>query len=202
MIDINELFIYNYCHPNCTPLHNIMRLPKKEAFALAYTMAAQNPDTTAFYRFADFQNYYPQRLETDRKLYESFVSLGGKPKERHPLSFVLLGSDYLNSWFDNGITTKIPLKDLPSEFVSFTYGDSVSTYKRKGTVEIFTKEKLISSIESYSGTLDDFMRDIEEKYHYIEVQIWNDEIIKNGEDANEPTNEPTKKPTHNQKSHN
>jgi hypothetical protein len=179
-----------------------MRLPKKEAFALAYTMAAQNPDTTAFYRFADFQNYYPQRLETDRKLYESFVSLGGKPKERHPLSFVLQGSDYLNSWFDNGITTKIPLKDLPSEFVSFTYGDSVSTYKRKGTVEIFTKEKLISSIESYSGTLDDFMRDIEEKYHYIEVQIWNDEIIKNGEDANEPTNEPTKKPTHNQKSHN
>ena len=142
-----------------------MRLPKEEAFALAYTMAKQNPDTTAFYRFADFHNYYPQRLETDRKLYESFVSLGGKPKERHPLSFVLQGSDYLNSWFDNVITIKIPLKDLPSEFISFTYGDSVSTYKRKGTVEIFTKEMLISSIKDFTGTLDDFMRILKISLH-------------------------------------
>ena len=85
-------------------------------------------------------NYYPQGSKPIGSYMNLFVSLGGKPKERHPLSFVLQGSDYLNSWFDNGITTKIPLKDLPSEFVSFTYGDSVSTYKRKGTVEIFTKE--------------------------------------------------------------
>lgn len=62
---IDDLHIVNYCHPSCTPLLNIMRLPKDEAFALAYKMAGQNKDTTAFYRFADFENYYPRRLQTD-----------------------------------------------------------------------------------------------------------------------------------------
>lgn len=47
---IDDLYIVNYCHPSCTPLLNIMRLPKDEAFALAYKMAEQNKDTTAFYR--------------------------------------------------------------------------------------------------------------------------------------------------------
>ena len=54
----DDLYIVNYCHHSCTPLLNIMRLPKDEAFALAYKMAEQNKDTAAFYRFADFDNYY------------------------------------------------------------------------------------------------------------------------------------------------
>lgn len=33
MINIEELFIVNYCHPSCRPLENIMRLPREEAFA-------------------------------------------------------------------------------------------------------------------------------------------------------------------------
>lgn len=86
---IDDLHIVNYCHLNCTPLQNIMRLPKNEAFALAQKLAAQNKETTAFYRFADFENYYPRRLKTDALLYARFVELGGKPLEQHPLSFVL-----------------------------------------------------------------------------------------------------------------
>ena len=80
---VNDLHIVNYCHSNCTPLLNIMRLPKDEAFALAREMAEQNKDTTAFYRFADFENYYPERLKTDKLLYDRFIELGGKPAEEH-----------------------------------------------------------------------------------------------------------------------
>lgn len=177
MINIDELHIVNYCHPNCKPLQNIMRLPEEEAFAMAYKMAAENPDTTAFYRFVDFEHYYPHRIETDKTLYNSFVSLGGKPKEKHPLSFVLQGSEYLNKWFDNGTVIKIPLKDIPSAFVSFTYGDSNATLNRTGVITVLTKEMLLSSIIEYPGTLDEYMSEIEKKYHYIEVQLWNDELI-------------------------
>lgn len=45
---VDDLQIINYCHPDCKPLHNIMRLPKDEAFALAYEMAARNKNATAF----------------------------------------------------------------------------------------------------------------------------------------------------------
>jgi len=111
---------------------NICRLPEKEAFSLAYDMAANNTNTTAFYRFADFENYYPRRMRQDEYLYNLFIFLGGNPIEKHPLSFVLQGSDYLDNWFGNGVVNKIKLRDIPSEFISFTLGDSMASFKRDG----------------------------------------------------------------------
>ncbi|MGI6561958.1 MAG: hypothetical protein ACOX3Q_05275 [Clostridia bacterium] len=175
MINIDDLYIVNYCHPNCVPLRNIMRLPKDEAYALAHEMAEKNKETTAFYRFADFENYYPLRLKTDKILYDTFISLGGKPQTEHPLSFVLQGSEYLDHWFDCGSVTRIPLKSIPSEFISFTYGDSVSTLKRTGKIHMITKEMLAEDLKGYEGTIDDYMKEIKEKCHYIEVQLWNDD---------------------------
>jgi len=155
---------------------NICRLSKEEAFSLAYKMAASNPDTTAFYRFADFEDYYPRRIKQDEYLYNLFVSFGGKPKEKHPLSFVLQGSEYLDNWFGNGIVNKIKLKDIPSEFISFTLGDSMSQFKKDGKLTMYTKEMILNILQKYNGTIDDFMSEIEEKYRYIEVQLWNDDF--------------------------
>ncbi len=44
MIDIKELYIVNYCHPNCKPLQNIMRLPEKQAFEKAGELAGKIPN--------------------------------------------------------------------------------------------------------------------------------------------------------------
>lgn len=178
MINIDELYIVNYCHPNCILLKNIIRLPKEEAFLLANEMAAKNPDTTAFWRFADFKNYYPLRIRQDARLYELFISLGGKPKVEHPLSFVLQGSEYLDNWFDKGTITKILLKKIPSEYISFTYGDSGAALKRTGEMSVMTKKMLLESILNYEGTIDEYMRETAEKYYYIEVQLWNDDHCK------------------------
>lgn len=174
MINIDDLNIVNYCHPNCIPLKNIVRLPKEEAFSMAYEISSKNRGQ-AFYRFADFVNYYPLRIETDNYLYNAFKSLGGKPKVEHPLSFVFQGSDYLFNWFDKGIITKIPLKDIPSEFISFTYGDSAAMLKRTGQVSLLTKDMLLDSIRQYQGTIDEYMHEIDATCHYIEVQLWNDD---------------------------
>lgn len=183
MINIDELYLINYCHPNCKPFFNICRLPKEEAFSFANKMASDNLDTTAFYRFADFENYYPRRIKTDEYLYDLFVSIGGSPKEKHPLSFVLQGSEYLDNWFGNGIISKIKLIDIPSEFISFTLGDSMSIFKKNGEQTIdrhceltmYTKEMLSNVLKGYMGTIDDFMNEIIDKYHYIEAQLWNDD---------------------------
>lgn len=175
MINIDELYIVNYCHQNCIPLKNIVRLPEKEAFLLAHEFALTNPNTTAFYRFADFKNYYSLRMSQDSYLYEMFVSLGGKPKEEHPLSFVLQGSECLSNWFDNGTITKILLKDIPSEFISFTLGDSGSIFQKTGTVTMYTKEILAAKIMECKGSIDEFMKEVTEEYYYIEVQLWNDD---------------------------
>ena len=175
---INDLCIVNYCHRNCTPLLNIMRLPKDEAFALAYEMAVQNKDTSAFYRFADFENYYPRRLETDMLLYTRFIQLGGKPLQEHPISFVLQGSDFLNDWFDGGIVTTIPLNCIHSDHISFTYGDSMSTLEKHGRFTMLTKDMLLKVISNYKGTLEEFLANVANQHHYIEVQVWDDECLR------------------------
>ena len=177
MIDIKELYIVNYCHPNCKPLQNIMRLPKKQAFEKAGELARKNPETNAFYRFADFENYYPRRLKADSIIYRLFIELGGKPKEKHPLSFALQNSRYLDNWFGNGIITRIPLKDIPDEYISFTYGDSSAMIEKTGNVKLITKQMLLDDILSFDGTIEEYLREAEKNYCYIEVQLWNDDVI-------------------------
>ena len=171
-MNADDLYIVNYCHRSCVPLKNIMWLPKEQAFELAYKMAVENRETTAFYRFADFKNYYYERLETDKLLYERFLELGGRPEICHPLSFVLSGSEFLDKWFDSGIVTKIPLNGIPAECISFTYGDSMTVRNKQGDFTMLTKEMLMSEIAEQSGTAEDFVAKVNAEYNYMEVQVW------------------------------
>lgn len=184
----DSLYLVHYCHPSCEPFQNIMRLPKAEAFSLAEGLAKEHPDTTAFYRFADFAHYYPRRLAADKFLYESFLRLGGRPRERHPLSFVLQGCGYLESWFGNGPSYRVPLGGIPPDRVSFTLGDSCAQYERTGTVRQLTVEQLLARMEGFSS-VEAFLRDISERWHcsYIEAQLWDDTVIRSGEDSNANT---------------
>lgn len=172
MKPFDGLTLVNYCHPDCTPLMNIMRLPEEAAFALARKLADAHPDTTAFYRFADFPNYYALRKAQDAYLYEKFIEKGGQPEETHPLSFVIQGSDYLRDWFGNGIETRIPLKDIAPCHISFTIGDSGAEFQKNGSVEILTMNELCGLMDQYGGDFDAFIQATGR--HYIEVQLWSD----------------------------
>lgn len=175
MKQFDELELVHYCHPDCEPLKNIMRLPREEAFAMACKMAEAHPETTAFYRFADFDNYYALREAQDRYLYTQFKEVGGIPEEEHPLSFVIEGSDYLKEWFGNGLEVRLPLREIDSCDVSFTVGDSGAEFGKNGSVELFTKEEIQKRIER-SGGFEAFVK--ENGKHYVEVQLWSDRYIK------------------------
>lgn len=170
-----EIVLVNYCHPDCIPLMNIMRLPKEQAFQLARSMAEKHPETTAFYRFADFENYYELRKNQDAYLYARFVELGGLPEEKHPLSFVVENSDYLREWFGNGIETRVFLKDIASCYISFTIGDSGALFQKNGKVDLLTVEDMERSIAEYGGDFDAFMQAT--GMHYIEAQLWSDKYV-------------------------
>lgn len=154
---------------------NIMRLPKAEAFALARKMADAHPETTAFYRFADFENYYALREAQDAYLYARFVELGGKPEEMHPLSFVIESSDYLREWFGNGIETRLPLCEIDPCHISFTIGDSGADFQKNGKVDLLTVEDLRRRLSEYED-FDTFMRAAGR--NYVEAQLWSDRYIR------------------------
>jgi hypothetical protein len=86
------------------------------------------------------------------------VELGGLPEEKHPLSFVIEGSDYLCEWFGNGIETRLLLKDILSCHISFTVGDSGAEFQRNGSVELLTKDDLYRHISEYAGDVEAFIK--------------------------------------------
>lgn len=174
MCTIEQLTLVNYSHPDCTPLLNIMRLPKTDAFLLAKKMADAHPETTAFYRFADFENYYALREAQDAYLHARFIELGGKPEEEHPLSFVLEGSAYLRAWFGNGTETRLPLREIDPAHISFTVGDSGADYQKNGRVALLTLEDLRRKLEPFES-FEAFMAAASR--NYVEVQLWSDRYL-------------------------
>ena len=170
---MDKLYIVNYCHPNCVPLYSITRLPESEAYAMAKDLSTENKGT-AFGRFADFKNYYPKRIRTERWLHDWFIATGGEPTVEHPLYFVLHGSDYLDEWFDKGKITHLSLDSISSKHVSFTFGDSMAQMDKTERKDPFTKEILYGLIQSYNGTMAELFSEIGSQYRYIEVQLWND----------------------------
>ncbi len=173
MKGLEGLTLVHYCHKNCEPLHTIMSLPREEAFALAGALARENPEETAFGRFADFENYYPRRLEVERRLYQRFLRLGGRPEQEHPLSFVLEGSEMLDRWFGRGLAVRAPLSAIPAQLVSFTYGDSMTVTERQGDFTMLTKAMLAKAIEE-SGGAGRFVEEVNGRFNYMEVQFWGD----------------------------
>lgn len=172
--DMDTLWLEHYCHADCEPLKNIMRLPEAEAFHLAKRMAQEHPQTTAFYRFADFENYYPRRLKTDALLYAQFCALGGKPQAEHPLSFVLGSSAYLHHWFGEGRVIRLPVDSVPEDMISFTLGDSMSTLDKRGSLTMLTLSMLKAQFAHHPEGAAGWLRDRQAEYHYIEVQVWGD----------------------------
>lgn len=173
---LDKLLITHYCEKGKSPLHNITRLSKEDAFLMAAELSKNCKSERN--RFGeDFIGYYPERLTTEEWLYESFLSLGGKPHNEHPIYFVLGESERLHQWFGNGDLIQIPLSEIASEYVSFTFGDSMSAVKNRNDKQVVRKEELLDCIEKSGLDISEFMNQVKQQYSYIEVQVWNDDCI-------------------------
>lgn len=175
MINLNTLHIVHYCHPTCVPLKNICRLPREESFKLAHELAVKDSESGSASRYADFEKYYPIRKEVDRHLYDTFITLGGKPKEKNPIYFVLHGSKSLEAYMGKWTAYRLLLKNIPSEFISFTLDDSIVSFKNHSSCTMYTKEIMSQILREYEGTIDDYIGELTEKYYCIEAQLWNDD---------------------------
>ena len=169
---MNKMLITHYYYPGTDPWKNIMNLPEQEAFRVAAELAAAHPETTSFYRFADFRNYYPRRKRADEYVREAFIRLGGKPKLLHPYFFVLTESEYLKEWFDCKDKIVLDLADVPEDQVCFTSGDSCALLQQGVEPVVLTKGMILEGIRECGGAVDTFLEKTRGENHYIEVQLW------------------------------
>lgn len=179
---MQELYITNYCDKRCSPMSSITRLPAKEARSVARELSKHAGNFfTSFSRFRDkdFDGYYKKRIRTEEWLYNSFIQLGGKPKNAHPLYFVLGESKYLKDWFENGVETKLLLNDIDFDDISFTFGDSMAKMDFADRMNLFNKESLFKFIYENTNDVSLFLNELNKQNKYIEVQLWSDDYVFN-----------------------
>jgi hypothetical protein len=131
--------------------------------------------------------YFEQRLRYEQLMYKQFLVKGGRPTRRHP-HYAILGESEI--W--KNITThavRIPLSEIPSIHISFTYTDSWVTYverepngdpipRKPQYGMLFRKEELGELFGAYGWpgerwkTEPDWKNDL-----YVEAQIWSDESV-------------------------
>lgn len=177
-----DLYITNYCDKRCKPFHNFTQLTESEAFLLATDLSQHVESSfTSFSRFqkSDFPGYYKKRVRTEKWLYDSFLKLGGKPKNSSPLYFVLGESTYLDSWYKNGRKTQLLLDDISQTEISFTIGDSMGIIDSDNRLEPLNKDMLHDFLLEKSQDISSFLNDLNKNNRYIEVQLWNDSYITN-----------------------
>ena len=179
---MDKLFITHYYFPGTDPWKNIMNLPEQEAFRMAAELAEKHPDTTSFGRFADFENYYPNRKRADEFVRNEFIKLGGKPKLKHPYSFVLVECEYLRKWFDSSEKVVLDLDDIPDDRISFTLGDSCDMMIQGLEPTVLTKQMLLEGIEE-CGSVETFLAKSLGKYAYAEVQVWDRIVVSKGKES-------------------
>ena len=168
---MDNLYITHYYFKDTDPWKNIMNLPEEDAFKKAAELADEHPDTTSFGRFADFVNYYPQRVKADAYVREEFIKLGGKPQLDHPYSFVLLECEYLKEWFSDGKSFRIDLNNIPEDVISFTIGDSCAQITNGMIPAVMTKKMLFDDISRFDSP-EEYLKAVLGKFAYIEVQLW------------------------------
>ena len=149
-----------------------MELPKEEAVKIAAELYEKS-ECIAHRRFGvNFLNYYDDRLKLEKWLYDSFISIGGKPKKKHPLYFVLEASDKFHQYYEMGEVIRMCLDDIEDYDVSFTLGDSMEQMYTTNNLQVFSKQKLMEYIRKYNN-VHEFLNHIKAKYSIVEVQLWN-----------------------------
>ncbi len=140
-------------------------------------------NTLAFARFGR-DDYLPNRVRLEARLRKDFVARGGRPIRRHPYYFVLGRSPWFERHEPKILAVRVPVADLDPTRLSFTYGDSMTSYmlhdgtwprseelRRPHHGRIYLLEELPDLVAAL-GIPDGPTRDRPD--HYVEAQLWDE----------------------------
>lgn len=164
---------------------NLSDLPADE---LARTLECLEHDrATSGHKRVFAPPYMQLRKLTEEKLRELFVAAGGRPGRENPHYFVLGRSRWFESLYPESRSVVLPLSQLATEIVSFTYPDSMAAMaiarewgfppeSRPYHEKVFRLEELEAVVAEH-GLPDDDPETMEGE-RYLEVQVWSDDPVR------------------------
>jgi hypothetical protein len=187
-------FITHYHLPDRQPFLNLSDLDDDELRSALSSLQAASERGASQRRFGS--RYMQLRRATEELLRSRFIERGGTPTRRSPHYFVLGESAWFRGLYRDANAVRLLWEPLPTEQVSITYPDSVTSMgllaaygiavaPRDYHGKVFRIEELADLVARYglleAGPPDSYeghqFRDFE---HYVEVQVWDDEALRAG----------------------
>lgn len=170
-------YIFHYYDKNIGPFKNLSDLSIDKAKIIQLELNKKS-DYFASLRGPD---YISIRFKLENELRNNFISIGGMPIRKNPHYFTLGKCDWLLSWYPEPKIKAIDLELIPSDVISFTYGDLFPAMRFKDnkpySKKVYRKEDLIKLINNYGLPQNYNSEGIYGPKRYIEAQLWDDEII-------------------------
>lgn len=176
-------FIYHYFEIEQGPFRNITQNTFEEA------KKVQSNISIGFNSKRPV-NYIELRFALEKRLKKDFIAKGGNPERNDPFYFTLGKCEWLKSLYENPGFIKIPISELNSKQISFTYPDSMvsfqihdepklAVYKKDYNGKVFLLNELKTLIKKYNLPSEEKWQSQENmKYdRYIEVQVWDNFLI-------------------------
>lgn len=186
-------YVTHYYMPSRRPFENLSDLDDDEAMRVMADLDLERLAGDHHRRFGPL--YLIMRRETERRLREAFLAVGGVPERRAPHYFVLGESPWFRGLATGMRARRIPLSELSEETASITYGDSFEAMRvgpefgfgdnsepRPYHAKVYRLSELESLMDRFGlpgGDQDEDYLGYEHRSveKFIEVQVWSDHEV-------------------------
>ncbi|MBE9914203.1 hypothetical protein G8C92_09170 [Paenibacillus donghaensis] len=171
-------YLYHYFEEEMGPFRNLSSLTIEEASKISNQIKYEG-NTFASKRSDD---YLMIRRELEEVARNKFIEKGGKPTNSFPHYMTLESCDWLKTWYKKPSSVAIDWNEFFDESISFTYGDLFPTMRypdnKPYRKQVYTKKEIRKIIEEFGFPQDWNKMGDQGPERYIEVQIWDEEVIK------------------------
>jgi hypothetical protein len=169
---------YHYFEKEKGPFRNLSKLPIEEANSISNQIRIEGKSFASQRK----DDYLFIRRDLERQAREQFISKGGKPINSFPHYMMIESCEWLKSWYKEPGVITIDWNEFSIESISFTFGDLFPTMRyldgKPYRKQVYNKDEIVEIINEYGFPQNWNSNGNNGPERYIEVQIWDEEIIK------------------------
>ena len=172
--------LYHYYDKRSGPFKSLTTLNNEEACSVLEKIKAERPNSFSAQRDSE---YILKRSKCESVVHDQALKKGIRMDIASPHYMVVEECPWLSSWYEEPEMIAIPIENLDTSKISFTYGDSMPTFSprvndgKEYRKKVYTYEEILAIIDKY-GLPQEWNADgAHGPERYIEAQVWTDDHI-------------------------
>ncbi|EMS70096.1 hypothetical protein [Ruminiclostridium cellobioparum] len=173
--------LYHYFEKEKGPFCNLSDLSLEDAENALNEIRKRNQ----IYAAKRDETYIKRRFKYEDLTRKMFLEKGGKAMRSRPHYMTVEECAWLKSWYKDGCSVIIDIKDLDTDTISFTYGDMFPTFGPRGDdsaeyrKQVYTYEEILQIIQKYGLPQKWNPNGEKGPIRYIEAQLWSNTTVSN-----------------------